>query len=115
MQTSSCIFCRIVEKKSPARIVYEDTEFIAFEDINPQAPVHVLLVPRRHVSSVLELSERDINAVGNMYLAAAKIARQKNIENGFRMVVNSGVGGGQTVWHLHFHLMGGRRFTWPPG
>lgn len=115
MRLSSCIFCRIAKEEVPARIVYKDEEVIAFEDTNPQAPVHILLIPRKHIYSVRELSSQDADIIGKIYLVAKDIAIGKNIGNSFRMVVNSGPGAGQSVGHLHFHLLGGRRFKWPPG
>ncbi|MBE0478804.1 histidine triad nucleotide-binding protein [Candidatus Aerophobetes bacterium] len=115
MKLPACIFCQIIKGTSSARIVYENDEVIAFEDVNPQAPVHILLVPRKHISSITELSGEDVKLVGNIYLVAKKIARDKNIENGFRIVVNSGAKAGQSIYHLHFHLLGGRKFHWPPG
>jgi len=111
-----CIFCKISEKKLPARIVYEDEDVVAFEDINPQAPVHVLVIPRRHVSTSLELEEEDNALVGRLFQAANRIARQKGIaERGFRIVMNCNAEAGQTVFHLHIHLLGGREMHWPPG
>jgi len=113
--SSSCVFCQIVEGKAPARIVYKDSEVVAFEDINPQAPVHILLVPKKHIQSVRELSSEDADIIGKIYLVAKSIAEDKNIKEGFRIVVNSGDKAGQSIYHLHFHLLGGRRFRWPPG
>ncbi|MEA1965216.1 MAG: histidine triad nucleotide-binding protein [Candidatus Aerophobetes bacterium] len=115
MDLDKCIFCQIAKGETPARIVYKDDEIVAFEDVNPQAPVHILLAPRRHIPSIRELSGKDKDVIGKIYLVAKEIARDKNIEDGFRIVVNSGVGAGQSVGHLHFHLLGGRRFRWPPG
>ena len=115
MRPSGCIFCSIAEGRTPARVVYQDEEIIAFEDINPQAPIHILLVPRKHISSVMELSSENTHTIGEIFLVARKIAQDKGIENGFRIVVNSGAGAGQSVGHLHFHLLGRRRFSWPPG
>ncbi len=115
IETKGCIFCRIMEGKSPASIVYEDNEITAFEDINPQAPIHIVLVPKKHIPGVRDLSQNDAHLIGKIYLAAQRIAQEKEIENGFRIVVNTGEDAGQSVFHLHFHLLGGRRMKWPPG
>lgn len=112
----NCIFCRIIEKKIPSRIVYEDDHAAAFEDMNPQAPVHILIVPKKHISEVHRMTESDKDAVGHLFLAAKKIADEKGLhEKGYRMVINNGEGVGQSVFHLHLHVLSGRRFTWPPG
>lgn len=111
-----CIFCRIVEKKAPAKILYEDELSVAFEDIAPQAPVHVLVIPKRHISTALELKEEDKDLIGHLFLIAGKIASEKGIaERGFRLVINCNREAGQTVFHLHLHLLGGRPMHWPPG
>ncbi|MEC4685453.1 MAG: histidine triad nucleotide-binding protein [Nitrospirota bacterium] len=111
-----CIFCRIAEKKLPARLVYEDEFAVAFEDINPQAPVHVLVIPRKHIPTSLDLKEEDNVLVGRLFQVANRIARQKGIaERGFRIVMNCNAEAGQTVFHLHIHLLGGRAMHWPPG
>ncbi|GBE37113.1 HIT-like protein [bacterium BMS3Bbin07] len=111
-----CIFCRIAEKKLPARLVYEDEFAVAFEDINPQAPVHVLVIPRKHIPTSLDLKEEDNALVGRLFQVANRIARQKGIaERGFRIVMNCNAEAGQTVFHLHIHLLGGRAMHWPPG
>lgn len=115
MSLSSCVFCKIAEEETAARIVYKDDEVVAFEDINPQAPIHILLVCKKHIPSVRELCSEDAALIGKIYLVAKEIAKAKNIEDGFRIVVNSGAEAGQSVNHLHFHLLGGRRFKWPPG
>jgi len=113
---SDCIFCRIAEKKIPSKIVHEDDRAVAFEDVNPQAPVHVLVVPKRHVQSVAELEAADATLLGQLMLTGAAIAKQKGIaESGYRLVLNTGKNGGQTVFHLHLHLLGGRPMHWPPG
>jgi histidine triad (HIT) family protein len=113
---TDCLFCRIVAGEVPARFVHQDDEIVAFHDINPRAPTHVLLVPRRHIASAADLTEADGPILGRLFDVAARIAREAGIaENGYRMVTNVGRDGGQTVDHLHFHLMGGRSFTWPPG
>ncbi len=111
-----CVFCRIVARESPATIVHEDGEIVAFRDIHPQAPVHILIVPRRHVSSLAEAGEADEALLGRMLLVTREIAAREGIEaRGYRVVVNTGRGGGQTVFHLHVHLLGGRSMHWPPG
>lgn len=113
---SDCIFCRIVERTLPSRVVHEDDQAIAFEDVNPQAPVHILIIPRRHVASLEELSVADASLLGHLMLTSARIAKQKGLaESGHRLVVNTGREGGQTVFHLHLHLLGGRPMNWPPG
>lgn len=110
-----CLFCRIASGDIPATIVAEGEHWIAFRDIEPQAPVHALIIPRRHIASLdaLSLDERDL--VGDLALAAAEIARLEGIEEGYRVVTNIGEQGGQSVSHLHFHVLGGRRMSWPPG
>ncbi len=113
---SSCIFCRIIEGSIPAKIVYQDEHTLAFDDINPQAPVHTLVIPKRHVASVQDLGESDQALLGRLLLTCTKIAKDKGLsESGFRVVANTGLDGGQTVLHLHFHVMGGRHMSWPPG
>lgn len=113
---SECVFCRIVSGEIPAQKVYEDEHVIAIRDINPQAPIHVLLLPRRHLPSVLEAADADPGLVSRIALAAAKVARQERVaERGFRLLTNTGPEGGQAVSHLHFHLLGGRQMGWPPG
>jgi histidine triad (HIT) family protein len=112
----ACLFCRIVADEIPSTRVHEDDLVIAFRDIAPRAPTHVLLIPRRHIPSAAALVEGDGPLLGRMFAVAADIARSEGIdEGGYRIVSNVGRWGGQTVDHLHFHLMGGRSFTWPPG
>jgi histidine triad (HIT) family protein len=111
----SCLFCKIIEGKIPSTSVFQDDLGYAFADINPQAPVHVLIVPREHISSLSETDERKNALLGHLLLAAAEIARTKGLGKGYRIVVNTGEEGGQTVDHLHLHLLGGRQMTWPPG
>ncbi len=111
-----CLFCKIAEKKIPSKLVYEDEKMVAFEDINPQAPVHLLLIPRKHLSGLLDLTPDDREAISHLFLTLPKLAQEKGIaERGFRTVVNSGRDAGQTVFHLHIHLLGGRPLQWPPG
>jgi histidine triad (HIT) family protein len=113
---SDCIFCRIASRAIPAKIVYEDDKAIAFEDVNPQAPVHVLVVPRRHVESLSQAADGEAALLGHLLQTCSKIAQEKGIaESGYRVVANTGREGGQTVFHLHFHLLGGRQMHWPPG
>lgn len=111
-----CLFCKIVEKKIPAQLVYEDEHVIAFRDIRPVAPTHVLIIPRVHFASLDEATAEHREVIGHAMMTAAKIAREEGFaDNGFRTVVNTGEHAGQTVFHLHVHLLGGRDFTWPPG
>jgi len=113
--SADCLFCKIAAKQIPAKIVYEDADVFAFADINPEAPTHLLICPKEHFASLGEAAERHESVLGKMALAAAKLAREKNLTGGYRTVVNTGAGAGQTVLHLHMHLLGGREFTWPPG
>lgn len=113
---SACLFCKIGAKKIPAKIIHEDTDTVAFEDIKPQAPVHVLIIPKKHISTVLEITAEDKSLIGHLFLVAAKIAKEKGIdERGFRLVINTNAEAGQTVYHIHLHLLGGRHMHWPPG
>ncbi len=112
----SCVFCRIAARQAPATIVYEDEQAVAFRDIAPQAPVHILIVPREHISGPLDISEDREELIGHLVAVAAKVARQEGLAaDGYRLVLNQGRNGGQSVFHLHIHLLGGRRMTWPPG
>ena len=112
----SCLFCRIVAGEIPAKKVYEDDELVAFEDINPQAPMHVLVVPRTHVATLNELDRSHDGLVGAMVRRAAAIAAERGYaEPGYRTVFNCNAGAGQTVFHLHLHVLGGRPLAWPPG
>jgi histidine triad (HIT) family protein len=113
-----CIFCKIVNKKEPAKIIYEDYYVVVFEDINPQAPIHYLIVPKKHISGIQTISEEDIEIVGYMFLIAKKIAEKlgiNNMEKGYRLVFNVGKNAGQSILHLHLHFLAGRKFLWPPG
>lgn len=111
-----CIFCEIAEKKIPARIIYEDDFALAFEDINPQAPVHALVIPKKHISINLEIKEEDNALVGHLFQIANRIAKDRGIaERGFRLVMNCNPESGQTVFHIHLHILGGRLMHWPPG
>lgn len=111
-----CIFCKIANHEIPVRVVYEDDEMIAFPDINPAAPVHILFVPKQHVPGILCVSAENSRAVARIWEVIPSIAAEKGIaEEGFRVVANSGEAAGQSVPHLHFHLLGGRSLSWPPG
>ena len=113
---SECLFCKIIARTIPAAFIYEDDLVVAFDDINPQAPTHTLVIPRKHVASVAELQDSDVGLLGRLMLAGNKIAKQKGIaDTGYRFVVNTGTHGGQTVFHLHLHVLGGRPMHWPPG
>lgn len=112
----SCVFCRIISGDIPARIVYQDEQVVAIEDIAPVAPVHILIIPRKHFENTLDLESEDNALIGHLFQTAAHIARDKGIaEQGFRIVNNNNAGAGQSVFHIHFHLIGGRPLTWPPG
>lgn len=113
---SNCIFCKIANKEIQSDIVYENESIVAFKDSNPQAPVHVLVIPKRHISSINEIEENDIDLIGQIHLVIKNIAKDLEIdEEGYRIVNNCGEDGGQTVPHLHFHLLASRKFSWPPG
>ena len=113
---SDCLFCGIVDGKIKANLVYQDEAVLAFKDIAPKAPVHILIIPRKHVVSVLDIEANDGGVIGQIFQVAGQLAREQGIaDSGFRVVVNSGADAGQSVSHLHYHLLGGRRMTWPPG
>jgi histidine triad (HIT) family protein len=112
---NDCLFCRIIRGEIPSNKVYEDEHTYAFDDINPQAPTHVLVVPKKHVCGLKEATAEDAELIGHCQLAAANIARQRGIEDGYRTVLNVGPRAGQSVFHLHVHLLGGRNLQWPPG
>jgi len=113
---TNCIFCKIIAKKIPSKIVYEDEQVTAFEDVNPQAPVHILVVPRKHLSEIHTMTEKDRELVGHLFFTAKKIAEEKGLDaRGYRLVINNGAGAGQTVFHVHLHILSGRHFSWPPG
>jgi histidine triad (HIT) family protein len=114
-QSSNCLFCRMVRGEIPTKKVYEDDYVFAFEDINPKAPTHVLVIPKKHFVGLKEAQAEDAEVIGRCHLAAAQIARERGIEDGYRTVVNVGPGAGQSVFHLHIHLVGGRSLNWPPG
>ncbi len=116
MANDDCLFCRIAKGEIPSKKVYEDAEFFAFRDINPQAPVHVLLIPKRHIPMLSALQQSDEELMGSMMLRASGIAEQEEIsDSGYRFVINNGESASQSVFHIHAHIMGGRRFGWPPG
>ncbi len=113
---ADCLFCKIINHEIPGSIVYEDERILAFNDINPQAPTHVLLVPKRHITSLTDLRVEDDQLVGELVRRAAAIAKERGISaGGFRTVFNTNRGAGQTVFHIHLHLLGGRNMKWPPG
>ena len=113
---SDCLFCKIDARTIPAALVYEDELVVAFDDINPQAPIHTLVIPRKHVTSIAELQDSDVGLLGRLLLAGNAVAKQKGIaDTGYRFVVNTGTDGGQSVFHLHLHVLGGRHMGWPPG
>ncbi len=112
----ACLFCKIINREIPAEIVFEDDEVLVFEDIAPQAPTHLLVIPKRHVATLNDLDEADQSLVGRLPIVAARLAKERGFaEEGYRVVMNCNDDGGQTVYHIHMHLMGGRRFTWPAG
>jgi histidine triad (HIT) family protein len=110
-----CLFCRIIRGEVPAKKIYEDAETFAFEDINPQAPTHILVIPKKHIRGLKEARAEEAAIIGQCHLAAAEIARQRSIEDGYRTVLNVGARAGQSVFHMHVHLIGGRNLHWPPG
>ncbi len=112
---ADCLFCRIMRGEVPSKKVYEDDRVYVFEDINPQAPTHVLIIPRKHIVDIAQAAPEDADIIGYSHLVAAKLARERGIENGYRTVYNVGPDAGQSVFHLHLHLIGGRRMKWPPG
>jgi histidine triad (HIT) family protein len=113
---SNCLFCKFVSKEIPTQVVFEDESCLAFEDIHPKAPVHTLIVPKRHIESLNAAGAQDENLLGHLLLIAQQLARLKGVaDSGYRAVINSGPDGGQSVFHVHIHLMGGRSMAWPPG
>ncbi len=110
-----CLFCKISNKEIPSTVVYETDDVIAFNDIAPQAPVHIVIIPKHHISSPADITAENCDIAGKMFLAASEIAKKLNLEKGFRIVSNCGEDGGQTVQHLHFHLLAQRSLAWPPG
>ncbi len=113
--SANCLFCKIGAKQIPSKIVFEDPDLFAFEDISPQAPTHVLICPRKHFESLNDATPEDQDLLGKLQLVAAQLARERELLEGYRTVLNNGRGAGQSVFHLHLHLLGGRQFRWPPG
>jgi len=112
----NCIFCRIINGEIPAKIIHQDDKVVAFADISPQTPIHLLIVPKKHIPTILDLEEADKELVGHIYFIAKELAVKNNIAlTGFRLVTNCNKDAGQEVFHLHFHLLGGRKMGWPPG
>lgn len=115
MAADACLFCRIAARALPAAIVHEEDEIVAFRDVNPQAPSHLLVIPREHIGRLSEAKPAHQALLGRLLLVAAELAGKEGLAEGFRVVVNDGRGGGQTVFHLHVHVIGGRGMKWPPG
>jgi histidine triad (HIT) family protein len=112
---SETIFSKIIRKEIPADIIYEDDRVLAFRDVNPQAPVHILIIPKQVIVSISEAAEADTALLGHLLLTVKRVATQEGLEEGYRIVINTGKDGGQTVFHLHLHLLGKRMMAWPPG
>jgi histidine triad (HIT) family protein len=113
---STCLFCRIARGEIPAKVAYQDDDVVAFHDIDPKAPVHVLIIPREHIASINELDAAHVPAIGKLYVVARDLARELGVaEGGYRLVINTGADAGQSVAHIHLHLLGGRHLKWPPG
>jgi diadenosine tetraphosphate (Ap4A) HIT family hydrolase len=112
----NCLFCKIIRGEIPSKKVFEDDRILVIEDVNPQAPLHLLIMPKKHFINCLDMAVEDEALVGYIFRKAGEIARQKSVsDSGFRLVQNNGTGAGQSVFHIHFHLLGGRGFAWPPG
>jgi len=114
-EITETIFSRIIRREIPADIVYEDDLALAFKDVNPQAPVHILVIPKEPIAKLADAESKDHALMGHLLLTAKRVAQQAGLENGYRVVVNTGPDGGQTVYHLHLHILGGRHMNWPPG
>jgi histidine triad (HIT) family protein len=111
-----CLFCKIVKKEIPAKVLFEDEHLVAFSDVNPQAPTHALIIPKRHIASLNEATSADAELLGRLAIAAQRVAREAGItDSGWRLVVNNGAHAGQSVFHIHAHVLGGRPMAWPPG
>ncbi len=110
-----CIFCKIINKEIPSKIIYENDKVLAFYDLSPQAPFHVLIIPKEHISAPSEITAENAHLMGDVMFAAAEIAKKENLQDGYRLVANSGKNAGQTVFHIHFHMLAGRSLAWPPG
>lgn len=116
MATDNCIFCQIIEGNIPADIYYQDDDLLAFHDIHPVAPTHILIIPKRHIATANEFTDEDAVLIGKLSIAASRIAKELRVDqSGYRTVMNCNRDAGQTVFHIHLHLLAGRRFTWPPG
>jgi histidine triad (HIT) family protein len=113
--SENCLFCKVGAKEIPAKLVFEDADVFAFEDISPQAPTHILICPRKHFAALDEATAEDQALLGKLQLVAAGLAKERGLLGGYRTVINNGSGAGQSVFHLHLHLLGGRNFRWPPG
>ena len=114
--SDDCLFCKMVRGEIKPDVVYEDDEILAFRDINPQGPVHILIIPKEHIPTLNDLEDRHVELMGKMFLTAKRIAQDENLaSNGYRTVINCNRHGGQEVYHIHLHLIGGRQMTWPPG
>jgi histidine triad (HIT) family protein len=113
--SEDCVFCKIERKELPAKLVHEDAELFAFQDLHPHAPTHILICPRKHFAALHDAEPADQGLLGRMLLVAAQIARERKLTDGYRVVFNNGASAGQSVFHLHLHLLGGRSFRWPPG
>lgn len=111
---ADCLFCRIAAREIEARMVYEDDKLVAIHDINPAAPVHILLIPKRHLDSLNEVAEEDTEVLGHLQVIASRLAKEMGLDS-YRVVNNCGVSAGQSIFHIHYHLLGGREFQWPPG
>ncbi|MEA3500429.1 MAG: histidine triad nucleotide-binding protein [Candidatus Marinimicrobia bacterium] len=112
---TNCIFCKIIKGEIESDIVFENDKLIAFKDLNPQAPIHILIIPKKHISRIENLEKNDSSLMGDLVFAAKQIAEKMNVKNGYRLVFNNGPNGGQEVEHIHLHLLAGRKFTWPAG
>lgn len=113
---AECLFCKIAQKEIPSEFLYEDDKIVAFNDISPQAPIHILIIPKIHYASIMDVSDDQMGIIWHIHLVAKKLAKELGIDKtGFRIVNNCGEEGGQTVQHLHYHLLGGRQLAWPPG
>lgn len=116
MSTDDCLFCRIARREVPAEVVYSDEHVVAFQDIQPQAPVHLLIIPRRHIATSADVTEDDVETLGRMHLVAKHLAEEFGVaKGGYRTVINCRADALQTVYHVHMHLLGGRKMSWPPG
>lgn len=112
---ADCLFCKIVEKKIPASVVHEDDQVVAFNDIDPKAPTHILIIPKKHIENIQNLRAEEQNLLYHMVETANRLAQSQKLTRGYRLVINNGPEGGQSVFHLHLHLLGGRQMKWPPG